>query len=105
MTGWRKWPLLLLSLLMLAGPLTFAPVAALLPPAPGISNDEEDPSARTELTLAVDVGQHGRRPCERPAALDRRLILHPPRRHHAPAVNPLTLPAPFRATVNPPLHC
>jgi hypothetical protein len=105
MTAWRKIRLLLLSLLLLAGPCPFAPTP-LLPLAPVASQDEEEQhSFPTELALALDGAQHARRPSERSDPSEEALAPHPPRRHHAPAVRSLTPPAPFRTTVNSPLHC
>ncbi len=111
MTGGRTISLLL-SLLLLAGPCAVAPgsflaLSLFATPAPLAANDEEDPSGSPaeELSLAVNVCDNARRAVERHAPRHRRVVLLAPRRHHAPAVVPLTPPAPFRATVNPPQHC
>jgi hypothetical protein len=94
--------LLLVGLLLLAGPTTAAPVAL----APASANEEEEQSsAPTEVALALDATQHARRAVERPRPPGRTHVVLPPRRHHAPAVASLTPPTPFRAAVNPPLHC
>jgi hypothetical protein len=93
----------LLSLFMLASPSAFAPAFAFWSPA--TSDDEEEQSSPKEVTIALDLSQHARRASERPRAADRQHVIHPPRRHHAPAITSLTLPAHFRVAINPPLHC
>jgi hypothetical protein len=103
MTGWRNILLLLLSLLLSAGSSSVALVVPLLPLT--MSNEEEESSSLTEVALALDVGQHARRAVDRHRSSERQHIVHPPRRHHAPAVLPLTPPAPFRSAANAPLHC
>jgi hypothetical protein len=112
MTGWRKLPALLLSLLLMAGPSLFSPAAPAralspaLPVTPVSSTEEEErSSSSTEVTVALDFAHHARRSGERHGPHDRRRVLHPPRQHHRPAVLAQTPPVPFWATVNPPQRC
>jgi hypothetical protein len=110
MSGWRTFPRLMLGLVFAAAPSLLtpgaAPVLALNPDSPlspAPSNEEEErTSSTTEAAGACDLA---RRSIERHRSGDRRLVVHPLRRHHAAAVLPATPPAPFPATVNPPLHC
>jgi hypothetical protein len=88
---------------MLASPPAIAPAFAFWSPA--TSDDEEEQSSPKEVTIALDLSQHARRSTERPRSSNRQHVVHPPRRHHAPAFTSATPPAPFRVAVNPPLHC
>ena len=112
MTARRKILVFLLGLLLAVGTSTLPPVnasalplAPFLPVTPAPSNEEEEGSSSpAEIVAVLDIGQHARRSVERPNGPDRQPLLHPPRRHHAPAVRSQP-PSSFRATVNPPLHC
>src|SRR4051794_2355394 len=104
MTWLRYTSGVLIGLLLLAGPAAAAPALSFLPvPA---NSEEDDEAAPTELTLALDLSLHGRRPAERPRPADRpRTAVIPPHRRHATPFRPQAAPVTFRAAANAPLHC
>jgi hypothetical protein len=102
----RILTVLLTELLILSNPFALAPTFACdaaVPASPTLPDDEDDAAA--QHAPAKDALPTVRRHVEPRHAPASPSIPSLPSRHAAPAVSVPASAAPFRATVNPPLHC